>query len=249
MLVVAASAAACAQVEGAEVSGVLLAMHPFEQINGIYVLVDIHAGWPRFRSITTDDFIFFRKRTCEWILHRDYDPDGNQSKGRVPCERGMLPLRVKPWMSCKRPREPQTIVLLSLRLVTPAEVQLARETMAAGRDQAQAAVRTQLQGVTAVVVEGARLSSQLHGRYVVAPDHAGWPHFTNERGMHLFRHLPASAWRICPHLEAKPHPTLTVQVITKDGTIPTEEFPSWFQLQRRHWNKVDRLTVTLERTD
>ncbi len=222
-------------------------MHPFEQINGVYTLVDIHAGWPRFRSINSGDFIFFRKRTCEWILHRDYDPDGDQAKGRVPCERGKLPLRVHPWMSCKRPREPQTIVLISLSLVTPAEVQRAREMLAAERDEAQAAVRAQLNGVTAVVVQGTGLSPELRGRYTVASDHEGWPHFTNGHNMHLFRHLPAHAWRICPHLQTKPHPTLTAQVITKDGIIPTQEVPSWFALHGRHWHHVDSVTVTLER--
>lgn len=230
-------------------SGVMLSMHPFEQINGIYVLLDVNDGWPRFRSVHTGDFLFFRKSTCEWILHRDYVPDSDQSKGRVPCECGKLPLRVVPWMSNKRAREPQTIVLLSLRLVTPAEVQFAREKMAAERDQAQAAVRDQLQGVAAIVIAGDRLSPQLRGRYVVASDHEGWPHFTNEHDMHLFRHLPANAWRISPHLDAKPHPSLTVQVITKDGTIPTQEQPSWFALATRHWHRVDSLTVTLERDD
>ena len=246
----AAAEAARGQVQDETIGGVRMTMHPFEQCNGIYATVDVTDNWPRFRSVATNDWLFFQPISCEWVIARDYgdqgvDAQGQQMRGKasVPCDGGKLPLRAQPWMSVKKPRSPQTIVLLALGLVTPAEVDEARQKVAADRNQAQAAVREQIEGAAAVIVTDSQ--PELNGRYTVAADYDGWPDFTSSSGMHLFRHLPAEAWRISPNLDPKPVPSLTAQVINKDGTIPTDELPSWFVLEGSHWHAV-RLTVSIE---
>jgi hypothetical protein len=243
----AAAAAACAQIIHPDIGGVRLSMCYFDSQNGIYGLVDMCEGFPRFQSVRTDDWLYFRRTTCEWVLSRYY-PETKSGKARVPCDGGKLPLLANPWMGTKKPRDPQTVVLHHVEFVAPSDVEEARAQVAAEREQARAAAQAQLDGIAAVVVAGS--IDALNGRYEAAPDHDGWPHFVSEQGVHLFRLQSASAWRICPHTDVKPQPSRTLQLIS-DGIMSVSDGPlapakGWSLLQGHRWTSA-QIIITLER--
>ena len=243
----AAASAACAQIMHPDVGGVFLSRCVWERQNGIYAVFDVTDGFPRFRSVSTDDWLYFRQTTCEWVLSR-YFPETKSGQARVPCDAGTIPLGVNPWMGTKNPRAPLTIVMHELTLVNPADVEEARAKVAAERAAAQIAIRSQFEGVEAVVLAGS--IDKLNGRYAVAADHEGYPHFINDQGMHLFYIAPLLSWRFCPHTDIKPQPNRTLQLLTEAGqmtiSVPrSAPAEGWCMLHGHRWHAA-QVCITLE---
>jgi hypothetical protein len=160
-----AAAAACAQFsDTGTIGGVLLernkVTNPF--FDGIYAFLDIDNGWPRFQSVSSQAYLYYRVRTSEWIISNYYEPDSTASSARIPCDSGSLPLGMKMWWASKQARAPQTAVLMSSSLAAPAEVAAAQAAMKAEREEALSGIRAQLEGVTSIVVAGAS-NPQING--------------------------------------------------------------------------------------
>jgi hypothetical protein len=253
-----AAVAAQRQFNSPEIGGVRLSRNPYDHVNGIYALIGVKDGWPYFQDVRGGTYLFHRPYDLatqgpEWVFSMYYEPTADSSSGRIPCDGGCLPLGVQHWMGSRKARAPQTVILLEVSLVSPGEVTAARESVLAERDAAQAALMVQLEGKTAVVIKGSS-NAKLNGRFTIAEDYDGWPHFMSETGMHLFRHLPANAWRVSPSLGPKPVGDATIQAITLEGNIPegTLHSPgkgtlcSWSILRFPHWYHEQGVSISLE---
>jgi hypothetical protein len=243
----AAAAAARAQLDVPSVGGLRLQRNLFSENNGVYQMVGMHEGWPHFLALNGSQHLFHRPyengRGPEWILCKYFDPAGDISNGRIPCDGGRLPLGGQQWMTSQQSGKPQAVMMLEWTIVSPDEVTTAKEVLQAERAAAQSALLAQLEGKTVLTIAGSS-NDYLNGRFTrVEEDYDGWPHFISDKGVHLFRHLPTNSWRVSATLGPKPVSESTLQGMAMDGHIPLAE--GWWILRGLHWEQEVNVSVSL----
>lgn len=115
------------------------------------------------------------------------------------------------------------------------EVEAATAEILAQRAALQASCLAQLSGVAAIIVGGTG-DPRIDGKYVSAENYQDWPHFVNEQGSHLFRHVAKKVWRIDRRLNLRPTSgqTLQGQLHPDDGQLPLEA-GAWHVLRDIFW--------------
>jgi hypothetical protein len=248
-------AAAKAARDQFELMGGFLLETPIKspESNGIYALVGFDGTdrWPHFQRVNSGNHMFFRPQTCEWVMTKTFDAhtisNPNQGLWHIGCEEGRLPEGNQNWRGWTGSRMPQSVVQATVTLVSASLVADAKAQVAAELQRMQVAVRSQIESISALVVSGSA-ATKANGTYSRCDDHNGWPHFVNEHGHHLFRHIPADAWRCSPTSDPKPTRDETTQIIAPDGLIPlaSDSLMStgkWCIFRSPHWHPEHTVRV------
>lgn len=85
------------QTEEEAAPGIMLAGHPLDRYNGVYMKDSEHAGWPVFKN-SDGKYCFHQQALGKWLLKTTHTPDEDTCNSSIAAEEGgALPVGEHTW--------------------------------------------------------------------------------------------------------------------------------------------------------
>ena len=179
-------------------------------------------GYPHY-SNTSGKHLYHHQDASgsgKWLISATFTPDKLAGTAYVAAN-GAVAVGETSWTICDAAASTKKWVSQVVVVVELSNEELASEVeanRAAMVAQAHAA-RDQASRVAALRMEGHLNSTAFDGLYTIVAEHDGFPHYQNENGKYLYRHVPTGKW----YLKAKFEPELATRVseiAAPDGPVP-----------------------------